>query len=209
MKKFSSQLYKFVLVFIFLDKLCIYIVINALLFLSCICSIKNKIIPTEIIVCCAQGHVVNYSEFMTAEEICENSTKLITFIDLAGHRKYLRTTVLGLTGYSPHHVMLVVSGSAGIVGMTHEHLALAIALDVPFFITITKTDVTSPADTLISLEAMLKSAGCRKVSNSDKNAFFVESGPLYIFLRMHACVCMDIRMLLSFKVVLHKSKFLG
>jgi GTPase len=106
---------------------------------------------------------------MTAEEICENSTKLITFIDLAGHRKYLRTTVLGLTGYSPHHVMLVVSGSAGIVGMTHEHLALAIALDVPFFITITKTDVKSPADTLMSLEAMLKSAGCRKVMQSVKN----------------------------------------
>jgi GTPase len=65
--------------------------------------------------------------------------------------------------------MLVVSGSAGIVGMTHEHLALAIALDVPFFITITKTDVKSPADTLLSLEAMLKSAGCRKVMKSIKN----------------------------------------
>jgi GTPase len=49
--------------------------------------------------------------------------------------------------------------------MTHEHLALATALDVPFFITITKTDVTSPADTLLSLEAMLKSAGCRKVKH--------------------------------------------
>lgn len=109
--------------------------------------------------------MVNYSEFTTAEEICENSTKLITFIDLAGHRKYLRTTILGLTGYSPHHVMLVVSGSAGIVGMTHEHLALATALDVPFFITITKTDVTSPADTLLSLEAMLKSPGCCKVKH--------------------------------------------
>jgi GTPase len=115
---------------------------------------------------------VNYSEFTTAEEICENSTKLITFIDLAGHRKYLKTTVLGLTGYSPHHVMLVVSGSAGIVGMTHEHLALATALDVPFFITITKTDVTVPIDTLLSLEAMLKSAGCRKVMQSSSANFY-------------------------------------
>ncbi|PSN51832.1 GTP-binding protein 2 [Blattella germanica] len=126
---------------------------------------RTSSISHEILGFDTQGHIVNYSEFMTAEEICENSTKLITFIDLAGHRKYLRTTVLGLTGYSPHHVMLVVSGSAGIVGMTHEHLALAIALDVPFFITITKTDVTSPADTLLSLEAMLKSAGCRKNRN--------------------------------------------
>lgn len=100
---------------------------------------------------------------MTAEEICEGSTKLITFIDLAGHRKYLRTTILGVTGYSPHHVMLVVSGSAGIVGMTREHLAIAIALDVPFFIVVTKTDVVSPVDTLRNLGSVLKSAGCRKV----------------------------------------------
>lgn len=33
--------------------------------------------------------------------------------DLAGHRKYLRTTVAGLSGYSPHHVLLVVSAAAG------------------------------------------------------------------------------------------------
>ncbi|KDR21701.1 GTP-binding protein 2 isoform X1 [Zootermopsis nevadensis] len=124
---------------------------------------RTSSISHEILGFDTRGHLVNYSEFTTAEEICENSTKLVTFIDLAGHRKYLRTTVLGLTGYSPHHVMLVVSGSAGIVGMTQEHLALATALDVPFFITITKTDVTTPADTLLSLEAMLKSAGCRKV----------------------------------------------
>jgi len=47
--------------------------------------------------------------------------------------------------------------------MTHEHLGLAMALDVPFFITITKTDLTPPQETINSLETMLKSAGCRKV----------------------------------------------
>lgn len=46
---------------------------------------------------------------MTAEEICEESTKLVTFLDLAGHKKYIRTTIKGLSGYSPHHAMLVVS----------------------------------------------------------------------------------------------------
>lgn len=100
---------------------------------------------------------------MTCEEICENSTKLITFMDLAGHKKYLKTTVAGLTGYLPHYAMLVVSGSAGILGMTREHLTLAMALDVPFFIVVTKTDVTSPVQTLANLEAVLKSTGCHKV----------------------------------------------
>ena len=45
-------------------------------------------------------------------------SKLITFIDLAGHQKYLRTTISALTGYCPHYVMLVVSATAGVVGMT-------------------------------------------------------------------------------------------
>ncbi|KAK7871341.1 hypothetical protein R5R35_007600 [Gryllus longicercus] len=124
---------------------------------------RTSSISHEILGFGSQGQIINYSELMTAEEICENSTKLITFIDLAGHRKYLRTTVLGLTGYSPHYIMLVVSGSAGIVGMTREHLTLAIALDVPFFITVTKIDLAPPADTLIAIEKVLKAAGCRKV----------------------------------------------
>lgn len=38
----------------------------------------------------------------TAEEICESSSKMITFIDLAGHHKYLHTTIFGLTSsYCP------------------------------------------------------------------------------------------------------------
>lgn len=48
---------------------------------------------------------------MTAEEICDVSTKLVTFLDLAGHRKYIHTTIQGLFGYSPHHAMLVVSST--------------------------------------------------------------------------------------------------
>ena len=57
--------------------------------------------------------VVNYSESRSVEEICENSTKLITLIDLAGHHKYLKTTIFGLTCYSPDFSMLVVSANTG------------------------------------------------------------------------------------------------
>lgn len=58
--------------------------------------------------------VINYSESRTAEDICEQSSKLITFIDLAGHHKYLRTTIFGLTGHSPDFAMLVIAANAGI-----------------------------------------------------------------------------------------------
>ena len=94
----------------------------------------------------SRGQPVNY-----VDEIAENgggaASKLITFVDLAGHQKYLRTTISGLTGYAPHYAMLVVSASAGIVPMTQEHLGIAVALQVPFFVMLTKVDVT-PKDKL-------------------------------------------------------------
>ena len=71
--------------------------------------------------------VVNYSESRTAEEICESASKMITFIDLAGHHKYLKTTIFGLTSYCPDFAMLVVSANTGI-GEPSEHFHLSIRL---------------------------------------------------------------------------------
>lgn len=42
-------------------------------------------------------------------KICERSSKVITFIDLAGHERYLKTTVFGMTGHAPDFGMLMVS----------------------------------------------------------------------------------------------------
>jgi GTPase len=44
--------------------------------------------------------------------------QVVSFIDLAGHEKYLKTTVFGLTGHAPDYVMLMVGANAGVVGMT-------------------------------------------------------------------------------------------
>ena len=84
-----------------------------------------EFLPYTIALCFFQ--VVNYSESRTAEEICENSTKLITLIDLCGHHKYLKTTIFGLTGYSPDFAMLVVSANTGIGKM-----AMLSHLEKPF-----------------------------------------------------------------------------
>jgi len=89
---------------------------------------------------------------------------------LAGHKKYLKTTVAGLSGYCPHHVMLFVSSPAVNVSsptqldMTKEHLDLAIALMLPFCIVVTKTDITPSDNTIDWLESVLKSIRCKKVS---------------------------------------------
>ena len=36
--------------------------------------------------------------------------QVITFIDLAGHERYLKTTVFGMTGHAPDFAMLMVCG---------------------------------------------------------------------------------------------------
>ncbi|XP_038146549.1 GTP binding protein 1, like isoform X1 [Cyprinodon tularosa] len=99
-------------------------------------------------------------------KICEKSSKVITFIDLAGHEKYLKTTVFGMTGHLPDFCMLMIGSNAGIVGMTKEHLGLALALNVPVFVVVTKIDMC-PAnilqETLKLLQRLLKSPGCRKI----------------------------------------------
>ena len=64
-------------------------------------------------VCIFLLQIVNYSDSRTVEEIIEHSTKLITLIDLAGHHKYIRTTIFGLTGRMPDFAMLVVSANTG------------------------------------------------------------------------------------------------
>lgn len=56
--------------------------------------------------------------------------KVITFIDLAGHQKFLKTTLFGLTGHSPHYALLVVSAVCGLIGTAQDHLLLLMALKV-------------------------------------------------------------------------------
>ncbi|XP_034464818.1 GTP-binding protein 2-like [Hippoglossus hippoglossus] len=62
---------------------------------------RTSSISFEILGFNSKGEVVNYSESRTAEEICESASKMITFIDLAGHHKYLKTTIFGLTRLCP------------------------------------------------------------------------------------------------------------
>ncbi|MGH0158740.1 UNVERIFIED_CONTAM: hypothetical protein FKN15_036504 [Acipenser sinensis] len=127
---------------------------------------RTSSISFEIMGFNSKGEVVNYSESRTAEEICERASKMITFIDLAGHHKYLKTTIFGLTSYCPDFAMLVVGANTGIAGTTREHLGLAMALKVPIFIVVSKVDLctkNTTERTVKQLERILKQPGCNKV----------------------------------------------
>ncbi len=72
-------------------------------------SVGNDILGFDI-----KGNVVNqcdtgHASVMDWTRICELSAKVITFIDLAGHEKYLKTTIFGMTGSIPDYCMLMVN----------------------------------------------------------------------------------------------------
>ena len=75
---------------------------------------RTSSIGHEILGFDAKGEAVDYSRCVSAEEICECALKLITFIDLAGHQKYMKTTIFGLTAHCPDFAMLVVGANSGV-----------------------------------------------------------------------------------------------
>ncbi|QDS75856.1 hypothetical protein FKW77_001530 [Venturia effusa] len=106
------------------------------------------------------------------EEIGQRSAKVISFSDLAGHERYLRTTVFGLLSSEPNYALLMVAANNGLVGMSKEHLGIALALNVPVMVVITKIDICPPQileQTITQLSKILKSQGARKIPIFIKN----------------------------------------
>ncbi|KXT18488.1 hypothetical protein AC579_2264 [Pseudocercospora musae] len=100
------------------------------------------------------------------EEIGKRSAKVISFTDLAGHERYLRTTVFGLLSSEPNYCLLMVAANNGLIGMSKEHLGIALALNVPVMVVITKIDICPPQilqQTLTQITKILKSPGARKI----------------------------------------------
>ncbi|KAF2650726.1 P-loop containing nucleoside triphosphate hydrolase protein [Lophiostoma macrostomum CBS 122681] len=109
---------------------------------------------------------------LTWEEIGRRSAKVISFTDLAGHERYLRTTVFGLLSSEPNYCLLMVAANNGLIGMSKEHLGIALALNVPVMVVITKIDICPPQileQTITQLTKILKSPGARKIPIFIKN----------------------------------------
>lgn len=78
---------------------------------------------------------------ITWPEIYDRSSKIISFIDLAGHEKYLKTTIRGVSGSNPDYAAIIIEAGAGIQPMTKEHIQIALSYRIPFFFIITKIDI--------------------------------------------------------------------
>lgn len=94
----------------------------------------------------AEGKLVNAAAEdiggdVTPAEVVQRSAKLMLLLDLAGHHKYLKTTVVGMMGHLPDVALLVVDAAAGVQRMTREHLAIAMALGIPVAVLLNKIDL--------------------------------------------------------------------
>jgi GTPase len=122
------------------------------------------------------GCIVNYQGFgkISWPEIVQRSSKVISFLDLAGHEKYLKTTILGLSSSFPDLCCILVGSNMGISKMTREHIFLCITLKIPFAIIITKVDICENRknildETIQSINKLLKLPGIRRLPVSIKN----------------------------------------
>ena len=77
-------------------------------------------------------------------------------MDLCGHEKYLKTTMLGMVGLFPDYAMIIVGANMGVSRMTKEHLGISLALKLPFFVVITKIDMTPPEITQNTINVLKK-----------------------------------------------------
>jgi len=102
------------------------------------------------------------------------SKKVLILHDLAGHEKYLKTTIHGLCVNNLDLTCILIGANMGINKMTKEHLGLTISLKIPYIVVITKVDLCPEnvlENTLSDLERICKThvVGNKKLTimNSD------------------------------------------
>ena len=101
-----------------------------------------------------------------------NNDKVVNLIDLAGHEKYLKTTVHGITGMFPDRGIVVIGANTGITKLTREHIGLLLCVRIPFMVIITKIDM-APEQIYLDLQNTLKKLLQRNAP--DKTLHFINN----------------------------------
>jgi GTPase len=93
-------------------------------------------------------------------------------VDLAGHEKYLKTTISGISKCFIDYACIVVAANMGVLKMTREHLGIVLGMNIPFCIVLTKIDI-SPKNvterTLNDLKNLFLKFSKNKKLNVNKN----------------------------------------
>lgn len=117
------------------------------------------------------GNAVNYGDIARKKpwsEIVQKSTKIVTFFDMCGHEKYLKTTISGITSQRPDLIFILVGANMGITQMTKEHIFLCLSLQIPFVVVISKVDICKDRPQILDsttkeVKQLIKSPGLRRI----------------------------------------------
>ena len=104
-------------------------------------------------------------------------TSVKILVDLAGHEKYLKTTVSGMSKSCLDYACVVVAANMGVLKMTREHLGITLGMNVPFFIVITKIDLAPEnvmKKTISDIFELFKRFRSNKRLNISKTPFIMD-----------------------------------
>jgi small GTP-binding protein len=76
----------------------------------------------------------------TTANVAEKAETLVTLVDLAGHEKYLKTTIQGFSSGMIDYALVLVNSRHPPNHMTRQHINIAVACGIPIIVVLTKTD---------------------------------------------------------------------
>lgn len=114
------------------------------------------------------GKMTNHSFFgkLSWPQIVDQSAKIVNFYDLGGSEKALKLSIKSLSPNYLDYLAIVVSASSGVTNDTVIFLKLALAMDLPVIIIVTKIDLLDEEDQVIflnNLNYVIKAQKSKKV----------------------------------------------
>jgi len=83
---------------------------------------------------------VRANKLKTEDEVARESHSIVTLMDLAGHEKYLKTTIHGVSAGMADYGLILVNSRHPPTHMTTHHLNLCCSFGIPVIVVFTKTD---------------------------------------------------------------------
>lgn len=83
---------------------------------------------------------IRANKIKSEDEIARESYRIITLMDLAGHEKYLKTTIHGVSSGFADYSLILVNSRHPPTHMTQHHLNLCCSFGIPVVVLFTKVD---------------------------------------------------------------------
>jgi GTPase len=83
---------------------------------------------------------IRANKMKSEDEIARESYRIVTLMDLAGHEKYLKTTIHGVSSGFADYSLILVNSRHPPTHMTQHHLNLCCSFGIPVVVLFTKVD---------------------------------------------------------------------